>query len=134
LFPIFYIFAEYVHIGCFQDKLSDRALSKYFGKFALPPTNAIQKCAESSSKKGFLVFGVEYNGECYSSPDSEFSYNKHGSANNCKDGVGGDWSFDAYRFKGEVLTLVLTFITKYIDSQEIKVDFSVCVTSCNYNF
>lgn len=90
-------FTDYEFLGCFKD-YRKRALKEYYGTFR---PDAIEKCANIVSLKGFLVFGVQYGGECFSSPDSELNYQKYGPATNCKDGTGGQWAFDAYRFKSK---------------------------------
>ncbi|KAK3745711.1 hypothetical protein QZH41_007664 [Actinostola sp. cb2023] len=46
--------------------------------------------------KGLKVFGVQYDGECYSSPNGESVYKKYGAGTGCANGVGESWLNDVY--------------------------------------
>lgn len=62
----------------------------------------IQRCADAVKKLGYIVFGVQYGGQCWSSPNAEETYNKYGLATNCANGLGGSWANDVYKLKGNV--------------------------------
>ena len=57
----------------------------------------INKCHDRAAGKGYTVFAVESDDECYTAADAEETYKKHGASNNCHDGVGGIWTLDVYK-------------------------------------
>ena len=76
-------------MGCFVDDW-DRALRVYLGAFSDP-----DKCMEEANKKNYKIFGIQDHAECWSG-DAMETYDKHGIADNCKDGQGGAWSNSVY--------------------------------------
>ena len=59
---------------------------------------AVPKCAVATKRKGFWIFGVQYNGQCFSANDAQYTFSQYGRARNCKNGKGGDWANDVYFF------------------------------------
>ena len=48
----------------------------------------------------FLAFAVENGGQCYGGKDILRTYNMYGPSQGCKkDGKGGPWSMEVYKFK-----------------------------------
>ena len=53
------------------------------------------------------MFGVQAGGECWSSANASLAnanqtYNKYGSAGNCREGAGESWANDVYQVEGEI--------------------------------
>jgi len=63
-------------MGCFHDKVDDRALSMQVGQHALD----LEICAESCRDKGYHYFGRQGQGLCYCGGESasDHNYAKHG--------------------------------------------------------
>ena len=57
----------------------------------------INKCHDRAAGKGYTVFAVESDDECYTAADAEETYKKHGISDNCRNGVGGIWTLDVYK-------------------------------------
>ena len=85
---------NYHHIGCYKDNAS-RAMPKLLGKWRRD-SEAVQKCALATEKAGYLFFGVQYAGECWSGPQAHMTYKKYGISNRCVNGRGGNWAQDVY--------------------------------------
>ena len=60
-------------------------------------SSAIQRCAQAAKGAGYLVFGVQYAGECWSGPLAHVTYKKYGTSTKCVNGTGGAWAQDVYR-------------------------------------
>ncbi|XP_006816495.2 uncharacterized protein LOC102803376 [Saccoglossus kowalevskii] len=95
-------FINYVTIGCWKDT-RDRAVPSLEGTdsrldgSSRKRDDAVAKCAEVAASKGYAVFTVQHGGECYSGPNAESTYNKHGPSDRCKhDGKGGVWANQVY--------------------------------------
>ena len=92
---------QYRHLGCFADK-ADRAIknangeSKEISQYYFPtPDSPIRLCNLYTFKLGYKVFGVEAQGECWTSPSASLptanlTYAKYGPATHCKNGLGGN--------------------------------------------
>ena len=50
-----------------------------------------------AADRGWSVFAVQYNSECFTAPDAEHTYRKYGGANNCAHGRGGGWANSVYK-------------------------------------
>jgi len=87
----------YVPLGCWEEAqaVPNRAIPEYLGYENR--RTAIKGCYQKAWKKGFKVFAVRYGGECWSSKDAIETYNKYGFANDCWDGIGGDYSNAVYQ-------------------------------------
>ena len=48
-------------------------------------------------QKGYIVFGLQTGAQCYTAADAEETYKKHGTYDQCNDGVGGSWALDVYK-------------------------------------
>ena len=58
----------------------------------------IVKCATVAKNFGYKLFAVKNGGLCYSDENALNNYQKYGSSNNCKDGIGlNDHANHAYR-------------------------------------
>ena len=91
LFPA----VNFFHLGCFQDNRT-RAMPEMLGNWRFD-SNAIQRCAQAAKRAGYLVFGVQYGGECWSGPLARVTYKKYGTSTKCVRGTGGGWAQDVYR-------------------------------------
>ena len=60
-------------------------------------SQAVQKCAQAAEKAGYSVFGVQYDGECWSGPQAHVTYKKCGTSTRCVNGSGGTWAQDVYK-------------------------------------
>jgi hypothetical protein len=84
------------HLGCWSDKENDRAIK---GGLESYNTDPIEKCHKLAVQKGYTVFAVQYNIQCFTAADAESTYKKYGDATNCKNGVGGSYAQDVYKIK-----------------------------------
>ena len=48
-------------------------------------------------QKGYTVFGLILGKKCCTAADAEETYKKHGTYDQCNDGVGGSWALDVYK-------------------------------------
>jgi len=48
----------------------------------------LRGCAELAYEKGYLYFGIQFYGECWSGPNSEKNFYKYGKSRRCRHGVG----------------------------------------------
>jgi len=92
--PSLSLAVNYDHIGCFKDNTS-RAMPKLLGNWRRD-SKAVEKCALATKKAGYLFFGVQYAGECWSGPQAHMTYKKYGTSNRCVNGQGGNWAQDVY--------------------------------------
>ena len=61
---------------------------------------AIKKCAEAASKRGFTVFALQHGGQCLSSCNAKTTYTLYGNSKDCEsDGKGGRWANQVYEQK-----------------------------------
>lgn len=98
---------EFEPVGCFKDKLSDRALPDYYASFRpfidWHNMNAtIRQCALVARDIGYEYFAVQFYGECWSSFDAALTYDKHGVQTNpskCWANVGAGSTNYVYRFR-----------------------------------
>ena len=96
----------YVPLGCWREASTSAdvpAIPEYLGYEN--GRNAIKGCYQKAWKKGFKVFAVRYGGECWSSKDVIETYNKYGLANDCWDGIGGDYSNAVYQITGKQMDI-----------------------------
>ena len=64
--------------------------------------NSIIKCARVAKEQGFLGFAVENGGQCFGGRNLLQRYKMYGKSNDCaKDGRGGDYAMEVYKFSGE---------------------------------
>ena len=96
------------HLGCWEDD-SDRAINSQ--KFKVNKNSAVSECQLIATGKGFNVFGVESEDECFTASDAGYTYKRYGSENNCKNGIGGDWAMDVYeiicKFVHQIETIIM---------------------------
>jgi hypothetical protein len=90
---------EYKHVGCFKDT-GNRAISGGFVVY--DPSVVIRKCSERAKQKGNGFFAVQYNRECFTSHDAGRTYFKYGSSSGCRNGRGGSWAMNVYRFQSVI--------------------------------
>lgn len=98
---------EFEPVGCFKDKLRDRALPDHYASFRLfidwYNLNAtIHKCAMVARDIGYEYFAVQFYGECWSSFDAALTYDKYGMETNprkCWANVGAASTNYVYRFR-----------------------------------
>lgn len=61
----------------------------------------IEACAKEASKKGYLYFGLQFYGECWSGPEAHKTYERYGKSNSCTLGVGKKRANMVYMLTGE---------------------------------
>ena len=55
-----------------------------------------------AAEKGYSVFAVQYNSQCFTSADAKDTYKKYGESTGCSaDGRGGGWAQNVYNFTCE---------------------------------
>lgn len=98
---------EFEPVGCFRDKLNDRALPDNYANFR-PFINwynmdaTIRQCALVARDIGYEYFAVQFYGECWSSVDAALNYDKYGKQTNpdeCWANVGASSTNYVYRFR-----------------------------------
>lgn len=116
-FFLFSVEIDYEPVGCFRDKVKNKALDKLVknlrGKKILGGKNIwyylknnqtsliAQLCAEEAFRQGYIIVGIQFYGECWSGKYAEKNYNKHGKSGNCYKGVGKANTNYVYRIKGK---------------------------------
>ncbi|XP_019620618.1 PREDICTED: uncharacterized protein LOC109467125 isoform X2 [Branchiostoma belcheri] len=61
-------------------------------------TEAIRKCREAATRRGYTVFAVQAGGWCASSANALQTYKKYGTSTSCQaDGEGGPWANEVYQ-------------------------------------
>ena len=61
----------------------------------------IEDCAKEASKKGYLYFGLQFYGECWSGPQDNSTYDRDGKSKSCTRGVGKKRANMVYMLTGE---------------------------------
>ncbi|XP_073245330.1 uncharacterized protein [Porites lutea] len=93
---------KYIKHGCYKDKskpslrtlkeliFQDRYKGKTFSgqkiswkNWATYLPELVCRCAMAASKKGYVYFGIQFYGECWSSADAESRFHMYGATNNC---------------------------------------------------
>ena len=87
-------------------------------------SKAVEKCALATEKAGYLFFGVQYAGECWSGPQAHMTYKKYRTSNRCVNGQGGNWAQDVYEIVSKWCFSDVTFIGKAL-LKFFPVDFHV---------
>lgn len=85
---------SYYPKGCYRDK-HDRAMPEFMGNFK-GHDNPVKWCVETVLRHHYKAFGVQYGGECWSGARAHLTYNKHGKANTCRNGLGYHWANSVY--------------------------------------
>ena len=89
----------YESLGCFIDKNQDRIMNTLLHiDFADP--DIVNVCSQKAADRGYSVFGVEAGGECFSGPNAELTFKKHGQApdEDCTNGKGHNHRMSVYKF------------------------------------
>ncbi|PFX27881.1 Pancreatic secretory granule membrane major glycoprotein GP2 [Stylophora pistillata] len=88
---------HYEQIGCFADKLNvPRPLPLLVKNYRSRPyqidwnniNNTIRACAKEVKKAGYVYFGLQFYGECWSGPLAHLTYDEDGESTRCENGVG----------------------------------------------
>lgn len=96
----------YEPIGCFGDKLDvPRPLPLLVRNYRSRPyrvdwnniNNTIQACAKEVKKAGYVYFGLQFYGECWSGPHAHLTYDEDGKSTRCVNGVGKRMANFVYR-------------------------------------
>eukprot|EP00112_Aurelia_sp_Birch-Aquarium-sp1_P003530 Seg1394.13 transcript_id=Seg1394.13/GoldUCD/mRNA.D3Y31 product="A disintegrin and metalloproteinase with thrombospondin motifs 18" protein_id=Seg1394.13/GoldUCD/D3Y31 len=93
-------------LGCFADNLSSpRPLPMLMDNFRHIYKNSettaamvVAECAKVAAKRGFKVFGIQFQGECWGGPNAENTYNEDGPSTACVHKLGGINELYAYKF------------------------------------
>lgn len=102
---ILILLSDYFSIGCWRDQ-PQRSLPSLEGIFPMLDGNdykarqfAIKKCSVIARVQGFPAFALENGGQCLGGKDILETYNMYGASGACKrDGKGGPWSMEVYKF------------------------------------
>ncbi|XP_078620142.1 zonadhesin-like [Branchiostoma floridae x Branchiostoma japonicum] len=94
----------YVSLGCWRDT-ADRAIPVLEGtdprldnRYYPARQNPIEKCYLVAFDRGFRVFAVQDDGQCFGSADAHNTYKKYGPSTACAaDGEGGPWANEVYQ-------------------------------------
>ena len=81
------------HLGCWADGLENRAID---GGIRFKSNDPIKDCHKFAKEKGFSVFAVQNERECFTAADAEETYKKHGESNVCYNGRGGSLAQNVY--------------------------------------
>ena len=57
----------------------------------------VGRCLKIALRRGFQVFGVQNNNECWSGRLAYKTFGKYGRSRKCRWYTGGPWANDAYR-------------------------------------
>ena len=105
---LFLVKIKYARIGCYKDALKQpRPLPELIknyrgGQIDWNNLNStIDACAEEARNKGYLYFGLQFYGECWSGPLAHLTYDRDGSSTNCYEGVGKKQANFVYMLSGE---------------------------------
>ena len=80
-------------LGCWTDAAA-RAIS---GGIRFNSVN-VDDCQKYAADRGYAVFAVQYNSECFTAEDAEATYNKYGVSTACAaTGRGGGWANNVYK-------------------------------------
>ena len=80
-------------LGCWVDNPS-RAIE---GGIRFHSDNPVEDCERYAHERGFNVFAVEYDRECWTAHNAEETYQSHGRSPDCgEDGRGGVWAMSVY--------------------------------------
>ena len=94
---------RFVPIGCFADRRDSRAFSEIVANLRQDVdwhklNETINECAKNVQEKcGWTYFGVQFWGECWSSPGEGHGYRRHGVSRECYHGVGSSFSNYVYK-------------------------------------
>ena len=95
------------HLGCWGDEGSPATARAISGGNRLPPTSnyndpttdLIGDCETYAKQKGWTVFAIQNQNECYTSAEAENTYQKHGQVDRCLNGKGGFNALDVYKIE-----------------------------------
>ena len=59
--------------------------------------NVIDKCKDTAFSKGYEVFGVQFETECFTGPRAHLTYDMYGTSTGCANGRGGAMLNTVYR-------------------------------------
>ena len=72
------------HLGCWRDT-GNRTIKGVVARFYDDPIN---ECRDYAAGKGYTVFAIESDDECFTAADAGETYMTYGASNNCRNGVG----------------------------------------------
>lgn len=92
-------------LGCFRDETTKpRPLPILVKNFRRPPqidwnnlNKTIEACAIKVKEAGFVYFGLQFYGECWSGPKAHLTYHEDGKSKRCIAGVGMAYANFVYR-------------------------------------
>lgn len=95
----------YERVGCFKDTLvKPRPLPVLVKNYRLPSqidwTNlnrTIRACAKEVKEAGYMYFGLQFYGECWSGPQAHLTYDEDGESRHCTLGVGKERANFVYK-------------------------------------
>ena len=84
-------------LGCWVDDFGNRTIGRSWHFKSAADADAIAECHNFAKEKGWEVFAVGYNVECFSSADAETTYQRYGPSTGCSNGVGAWDSLQVYK-------------------------------------
>lgn len=123
LFFKFFLDIRYEPVGCFRDDLSlPRPLPVLLKNFRWPSqidwnnlNKTIKACAEIVKDAGFIYFGLQFYGECWSGSRAHSTYYEDGPSKRCVFGVGKGFANFVYRlvYEGKWNAMPTVIFTEY---------------------
>ncbi|KAL9987882.1 hypothetical protein ACROYT_G002260 [Oculina patagonica] len=95
----------YEKVGCFKDTMEKpRPLPVLVKNYRWPSQidwknldRTIRACAKEVKKAGYLYFGLQFYGECWSGPQAHSTYDEDGKSKHCMLGVGKERANFVYK-------------------------------------
>ena len=87
-------------MGCWKDK-GTRAIA---GGIRLTSGHPIEDCYKFAKEKGYSVFAIQNEKECFTAEDAHETYEKYGKSTDCNNGKGGSWAQNVYLVTRECKT------------------------------
>ena len=118
---------SFVPVGCYRDSVlaKARTLPELVHNYRWPKgqkefdwnnlNKTIEACAREVNKKGYLYFGIQFYGECWSGPEGHLTFDRVKTSKHCIKGVGKSWTNFVYRLAGQgrvrfVLRVIFIFV------------------------
>lgn len=92
---------EYVKVGCYRDSLRRRRplpvlIENYRSgiNWSFPEhfiNSEVLRCSEAVSKRGYIIFGLQFYGECWSGENVTETYDRDGNSSQCYSAVNDEF-------------------------------------------
>jgi hypothetical protein len=64
-------------------------------------STVIEACAQETRIRGYMYFGIQFYGECWSGPQAHQTYSNDGHSTMCINGVGRGFANMVYKLIGD---------------------------------